>query len=69
MKRYISKFLKEEIEIIEKGIIYKGYKSPEPGKDLSDKDKEILSHTYSNCRLKGGSKESCSKIAWSQIKK
>ncbi len=70
MKRYKSKFIEQEIkQLLEKGIMYKGYESPEPGKDLSDKKKEILSHTYSNCRINGGDKEKCSKIAWNAVNK
>lgn len=49
-------------------IEYKGYKSPEPGK-ASEKEKKVLSHTYSNCREKSKDKEKCARIAWSAAKK
>jgi len=71
MKLY---FIEKEIKfLLEKGIMYKGYESPEPG-DISDKDKEILSHAYTSCRMDnpGESEEAktkCSKIAWASVNK
>lgn len=46
----------------------RGYLSPEPG-NLSETGIDLLAEVYASCREQGGTKESCSKQAWSVVKK
>ena len=51
------------------GVMYRGFESPRLRKGMTKKEIEILSHTYSNLRSKGNSKERAARISWSAVNK
>lgn len=56
--------------LFEKHVIVQGYQSPEfKPETMTQKEIEILGHTYASCRKNGGDKTYCSKVAWGAVNK